>query len=59
MIKFLCFLLGVSITLNIAFGIILAVILRVKYSDCGNVFKIFRDDSVADKVAMKDFFDEV
>lgn len=50
----LCFLLGISLTLNILF----IIFLRIKYHDCGNIFHFFNDDSIADKIAMKDFFNE-
>ena len=54
MLYILCFLLGISLALNV----MLLLILRVKYHDCGNIFHVFNDNSVADKIAMKDFFDE-
>ena len=54
MLYILVFLLGISLTLNI----MLLLILKIKYHDCGNIFHIFKDDSVADKIAMKDFFNE-
>lgn len=53
MILFLTFICGVSITMNI----FLLFFLRIKFSDCGNIFKIFSDNSVARKVAQKKFFE--
>ena len=51
------FVLGVSITLNIALLIILAIFLRIKYRGCGNVFDFFKDDAVVDRIAAKDFLE--
>lgn len=42
---------GISITTNV----FLLFFLRIKYADCGNIFKIFTDNNVARKVAQKKF----
>lgn len=50
----LSFLFGISLMLNIA----LLFFLRIKYADCGNIFKIFHNDNVARKVAQKKEIDD-
>ena len=51
------FLFGVSITLNIVLIITLAIFLRIRYIDCGNIFNFFKDDAVVDRMAAKDFLE--
>ncbi len=56
--EFLIFLFGFSVTLNIVLSLILAILIRVKFFDCGNIFHFFKDDRVANNIVNKTILDD-
>ena len=58
MSNFIYFLLGLSITLNIFLIFVILIALRLKFLDCGNIFRFFKDDRVAYNIATKTILDE-
>lgn len=52
------FVIGCSLTLNVVLILFILIALRVKFIDCGNIFKFFKDDRVAEKIITKTILDD-
>lgn len=52
------FIIGCSLTLNVILILFILIALRVKFIDCGNIFKFFKDDRVASNMITKTILED-
>lgn len=52
------FIIGCSLTLNAILILFILIALRVKFIDCGNIFKFFKDDRVASNMITKTILED-